>query len=173
MVVAAAYDERAVRAVLGARGARLGVAAAALAVAEEVAGEETAERRAERLGRLADAARLVERAHAAGVIHRDLKPANFLEDEQGAVHLSDFGLAKLGGIEELAGQETMPQLTTSHIGMGTPRFMPPEQFEDAKRVDERVDVYSLGATVQRTVEEILVCRKHGGTKSISDKARFC
>ncbi|HBP23230.1 MAG TPA: hypothetical protein DEA08_36330 [Planctomycetes bacterium] len=107
--------------------------------------------RAERLGRLADAARLVERAHAAGVIHRDLKPANFLEDEQGAVHLSDFGLAKLGGIEELAGQETMPQLTTSHIGMGTPRFMPPEQFEDAKRVDERVDVYALGVMLYRAL----------------------
>ncbi len=100
-----------------------------------------------RLERLERAARLVARAHAEGVVHRDLKPANLLQGADGTICLSDFGLAKLTGggePEEAAADPTQLDLTASGAALGTPRYMAPEQFEDARRVDERADVYSLG-----------------------------
>ena len=86
------------------------------------------------------ACRGVAAGHAAGIIHRDLKPSNlFLEEEDGQVivKVSDFGLAKVqdAGIDSL---------TRSGALMGTPHYMSPEQAQDAKRVDARTDVYSLG-----------------------------
>lgn len=86
------------------------------------------------------ACRGVAAGHAAGIIHRDLKPSNlFLEEEDGlvVVKVSDFGLAKVqdAGIDSL---------TTSGALLGTPHYMSPEQAENAKRVDARTDVFSLG-----------------------------
>jgi serine/threonine-protein kinase len=86
------------------------------------------------------ACRGVAAGHAAGIIHRDIKPSNlFLEEEAGVlvVKVSDFGLAKVqdAGIDSL---------TTSGALLGTPHYMSPEQAENAKRVDARTDVYSLG-----------------------------
>ena len=99
---------------------------------------------AARMERLLECARLVADAHAQGVIHRDLKPQNFLVGADGALSLCDFGLAKLlDGPEELEA-ELAPSLTQSLMALGTPRYMAPEQFEDAKRVDRRADVYALG-----------------------------
>lgn len=86
------------------------------------------------------AARGVLAGHQAGIIHRDLKPSNlFLEEEDGlvVVKVSDFGLAKV----QAAGIDS---LTTSGALLGTPHYMSPEQAQDAKRVDARTDVYSLG-----------------------------
>jgi eukaryotic-like serine/threonine-protein kinase len=85
------------------------------------------------------ACRGVAAGHAAGIIHRDIKPSNlFLEEEDGlvVVKVSDFGLAKVqdAGIDSL---------TTSGALLGTPHYMSPEQAENAKRVDERTDVFSL------------------------------
>ena len=86
------------------------------------------------------ACRGVAAGHAAGIIHRDLKPSNlFLEEEDGVVlvKVSDFGLAKVqdAGIDSLTGSGAI---------LGTPHYMAPEQAQDAKRVDARADVYSLG-----------------------------
>lgn len=86
------------------------------------------------------ACRGVAAGHAAGIIHRDIKPSNlFLEEEDGAlvVKVSDFGLAKVqdAGIDSL---------TSSGALLGTPHYMSPEQAQNAKRVDVRTDVYSLG-----------------------------
>ncbi|MBN9168088.1 MAG: serine/threonine protein kinase [Myxococcales bacterium] len=86
------------------------------------------------------ACRGIAAGHAAGIIHRDIKPSNlFLEEEDGllVVKVSDFGLAKIqdAGIESL---------TSSGALLGTPHYMSPEQAENAKRVDARTDVFSLG-----------------------------
>ncbi len=96
-----------------------------------------------RLERVERAAALVARAHALGVVHRDLKPANLLVDAAGEVWLADFGLAKLAGDSGVI-EGASALLTRTGTGMGTPHFMPPEQFEDAKQADERADVFALG-----------------------------
>lgn len=75
--------------------------------------------------------------HARGVVHRDLKPGNVML-RAGDIELPtvvDFGLARLS-----AGAS----LTVSGARLGTPRFMAPEQIRDARRVDGRADVFSLG-----------------------------
>ncbi len=79
-------------------------------------------------------------AHAHGVVHRDLKPANIMVAITGTglvPKVADFGLVKLSG----AGNST----TRAGVAMGTPSYMSPEQIRDAKSVDERADIFSLGA----------------------------
>ncbi len=79
-------------------------------------------------------------AHEQGVIHRDLKPGNIMMDRDGEPHLMDFGLAK-----REVGEETMTQ--EGQI-MGTPAYMSPEQARgEAKTVDRRTDIYSLGVVL--------------------------
>ena len=107
----------------------------------------------ERLARLLAGARLVADAHGQGVIHRDLKPQNFLQTGEGTLFLCDFGLAKLVGADEPTppGLEPTGGLTGSLVAMGTPRYMPPEQFEDVKRADRRADVYALGVMLHQVL----------------------
>ncbi|QEG02148.1 Aliphatic amidase expression-regulating protein [Stieleria maiorica] len=88
---------------------------------------------------LIDACRGIAAAHAEDLVHRDIKPANLVRAADGAVKLTDFGLAKFSS----AGGAM--QLTQSGTIVGTPYFMSPEQCQ-AQAVDARTDIYSLGAT---------------------------
>jgi serine/threonine protein kinase len=81
-------------------------------------------------------ARGLEHAHEQGVIHRDIKPDNILVTKKGVVKVADMGLAKAHG-ENVT-------LTRTGMGAGTPVYMSPEQARDAKHVDHRSDLYSLG-----------------------------
>jgi eukaryotic-like serine/threonine-protein kinase len=75
-------------------------------------------------------------AHKQGIVHRDIKPSNLLLDGRGTVWVTDFGLAKATGTNEL---------TEAGDIVGTLRYMAPERF--AGRSDARSDVYALGMTL--------------------------
>lgn len=92
------------------------------------------------LGR--DLGRALKALHAAGVVHRDLKPANVLLDGRGGLRLADFGLARWRGAP--AELPTEVPLTATGDAFGTPAYMAPEQFEDAKTAGFGADLYALG-----------------------------
>jgi serine/threonine protein kinase len=120
-------------------------------VMEFVAGESLHDR-IERQGRLKEreAIRVItlvgqalHHAHQQGIIHRDVKPDNILIRSDGQVKLTDLGLMK--DVQEDQG------LTRPATGLGTPNFMAPEQFTDAKHATIRCDIYSLAATLYTAV----------------------
>jgi serine/threonine-protein kinase len=82
----------------------------------------------------------LEYAHKQGIVHRDVKPSNLLLDLDGTVWVTDFGLAKAEGGENL---------TLTGDVLGTLRYMPPEAFDG--KADARGDIYSLGLTLYELV----------------------
>jgi serine/threonine protein kinase len=80
-------------------------------------------------------------AHRLGVIHRDLKPSNIMIDKDGNARIMDFGIAR---------SMEMKGITGAGVMIGTPEYMPPEQAE-AKEVDQRSDIYSLGVILYEMV----------------------
>ncbi|MDB4946884.1 MAG: hypothetical protein JWP97_6418 [Labilithrix sp.] len=85
-------------------------------------------------------------AHSRGIIHRDLKPGNlFLTrgvDGHPLVKVLDFGISKT--LDTGAGAEGL-SLTRTEMLLGSPLYMAPEQMRSSKHVDERSDLWALGA----------------------------
>lgn len=76
----------------------------------------------------------LEHAHRQGLVHRDIKPANVLVQTDGRVKVTDFGIAKAAGGDDLTRTGTV---------VGTARYLAPEQV-NGHPVDGRADVYALG-----------------------------
>jgi serine/threonine-protein kinase len=90
-------------------------------------------------------------AHGAGVIHRDIKASNLFahqrEDGSRIVKVLDFGISKvLGGTGE---PERTLTRTIDGLALGSPPYMSPEHARDARKVDRRSDIWSLGVVAYR------------------------
>lgn len=93
---------------------------------------------------ISDSADALGYAHEQNVIHRDIKPGNLMITHgSGRLIVLDMGIARLAdpGIPQGTG------LTMQARGLGTPEFMPPEQWADARAVTPSSDFYALGCTL--------------------------
>ena len=102
---------------------------------------------AEAIGLIAQVCEGLQRAHKQGLVHRDVKPDNVMVNLDGVAKLTDLGLVK-----EV---DNDLNLTKTGRGLGTPHYMAPEQFRNAKTVDVRGDVYSLGATLYALITGVV------------------
>jgi serine/threonine-protein kinase len=89
----------------------------------------------------------LEHAHAHRIIHRDIKPENMLLEAQGAIKLTDFGIAKIQD-----GTDNGTQVSGQAIG--TPRYMSPEQIRGLE-VDARSDLFSTGVLLYELLSSTL------------------
>jgi serine/threonine protein kinase len=89
-------------------------------------------------------ARALNHAHSCGLIHRDVKPKNIMINTAGVVKLADMGLARETTDIEAA-------QTEAGKAYGTPYYIAPEQIRGKIDIDERADIYGLGATLYHMV----------------------
>lgn len=76
-------------------------------------------------------------AHSLNVVHRDIKPDNIFILNDGRVVLTDFGIARIADLEAT-------NITKTGVMLGTLAYVSPEQLQNAKKVDHRADIFSLG-----------------------------
>jgi serine/threonine-protein kinase len=107
-------------------------------------------------------------AHERGVVHRDLKPANIMLGDYGEVHLLDWGIAKIIGVDDPVSDRPLDlsgdrvQRTQAGFVVGTPGYMAPEQARGETRTyGGRSDIYSLGAIL---FESMTLERLHNHAK---------
>lgn len=109
-------------------------------------------------------------AHAARIIHRDIKPDNIMVRRDGYVKVLDFGLAKLTEPKDSLTDLDAATKAMVHTGegtvMGTAFYMSPEQAKGTK-VDERTDLWSLGAVLYEMVSGRMPFVGETATETIS------
>jgi serine/threonine-protein kinase len=98
---------------------------------------------------MAEVARGLASAHAAGIVHRDLKPANiFLHQEpdraEPAVKVLDFGVSKIVDAEDVS-------TTSIGVALGSPSYMSPEQVSSHRTIDHRTDLWTLGVVLYEAI----------------------
>jgi serine/threonine-protein kinase len=101
---------------------------------------------------VAQVARALARAHAAGFVHRDLKPANIFlvrDDDREIAKVLDFGVAKIDGAVGV------DEVTKTGTVLGTPNYMSPEQVQGVKNLDHRSDLWSLAVVAYRCLTGLL------------------
>ncbi|MCE9672862.1 tetratricopeptide repeat protein [Myxococcus stipitatus] len=118
------------------------------------------------LDRFLDAGHGLAAAHAAGVVHGDFKPENVLVDKDDQVHVTDFGLARLGATSDDESPPGAPspeeaRRTERSVRGGTPAYMAPEQLLGKTRAGPAGDQYSFCVALH---EALYGCRPfEGGT----------
>jgi serine/threonine-protein kinase len=90
-------------------------------------------------------------AHSMGIVHRDLKPANLFltkhPDGSDCIKVLDFGISKTNDLAKSMGNDD--GVTKTKALLGSPSYMAPEQFKNAKGVDHRADIWSLGVILYK------------------------
>ena len=112
-------------------------------------------------------------AHAHGVIHRDLKPQNIMIGSFGEVLVLDWGVAKIRDNPcQSVANKTAPKFSNDTIDgtvIGTQHYMSPEQARgEVDQLDERADIYSLGAVLSFLLKD--QSRVSKAAKAICSKA---
>lgn len=110
---------------------------------------------------ISDSLRGLAAAHRAGVVHRDIKPANLFiekrttssrdvnaEATEERTRILDFGISK---VKAPTSRKSEPSLTAFDATLGSFAYMAPEQVRGSARVDERADLYALGAVAFRAL----------------------
>lgn len=127
-------------------------------------------------------------AHSRGVVHRDLKPANIMLGDFGEVYVMDWGLAKVrtgdslktaeinvsppvhanaNAAKVVTSRDPEANLTQDGAVLGTPVYMPPEQAAgEIQAIDQRSDVYSLGAILYEMLTLQPPVDREGGSVAI-------
>lgn len=106
-------------------------------------------------------------AHERQLVHRDIKPSNLMLKPDGTVKVLDLGLALREGWDEEAAE-----LTTTGQFVGTLDYVAPEQSDDSHDVDQRADIYGLGATLYKLLCAEAPYERHGANSPLQRIKRW-